>query len=163
MTGRDHAGDGYGAIIVNSPYKEFSRHDGRVRDIVLTAAKRTPKMFQIWFNGFSTVNNAYRLVYYLPLYFLAGTTAFRLVRRPGRDAAALSLLSLVAGYFLVFVFLIQVELRFRVFFDLAAMYFAALAVQAMWLDWGRQWVRVQASRWRSNWYRRLSSSAQSAG
>ena len=137
----------YGSWIVVSPYDQIFWHDGDVIDMLLASVKRTPKLFEIWIGQFSLPHNIYRVLYYVPLYSIAVISVVGIVRHPGPNRVALSLTTLLVGYLFVFVALHVVNFRFRLFFDLAAIYLAAHAVQSYalkWRDWAwRLWSAVR--------------------
>ena len=141
----------YGSWIVETPYNQIYWHDGDVVDMLLASVKRTPKLFEIWIGGFSLRHNIYRVLYYVPLYSVAVIAVVGLVRHPGPNGVALCLISLFVGYLFVFVALHVVTFRFRLFFDLAAIYLAAHAVQSYAPQW-RGWAwRLRSTVGSGNW------------
>ena len=139
----------YGSMIVVSPYYLNFGHDGDVAGMLMTSVRRAPKLFEIWIGGFSLPHNVYRVLYYVPLYSMAVLAVVGLVRHHGTNRVALCLTSLFAGYFFVFIALQPVTLRFRLFFDLAAIYLAAYAVQSYapwaWKLWSAVRPRIAAA------------------
>ena len=141
----------YGSMIVVTPYYQNFGHEGNVAGMLMTSVKRAPKLFEVWMEGFSLPHNIYRVLYYVPLYSMAVFALVRLVRHPGPNRVALLLTSLFVGYFFVFIALQPVTLRFRLFFDLAAICLAAHAVQSYAPQW-RAWAwKLRRALGSGNW------------